>query len=99
MADNLSHEHETFRNSNPPVLTFCISLIFNSSHLRSGQSRDLSHYKPIISLWGEILKLLILQHVGYNSTSDTSDIADIHYCHVSLPISILSLCDVTVDVT
>ena len=38
---------------------------------------------PIISLWG-ILKLLILQHTWYNSSSDTSNIVFIHCWHVSL---------------
>ena len=56
--------------TNPRELTFCISRMFHAGHLRSGQSRDLAHYKPMQG----IPKLLIWQHKWYNPNSDKANI-------------------------
>ena len=79
----------------PGKLTFCISQIFSAGHLRSGQSRDLAHYKSRED--NEI--------VHFTTYMLYSELRHICYCHTllwcppTLFLHLMALSYVTDDVT
>ena len=88
MAGNLFRKIKLSKGNKPGSLTHCIFRILHAGHLKSGQSRNLPHYKPI----GKYRNWLFCNINDTIRTHDTLHVVVMHDCLVSVPyFSFLSL--------